>query len=70
MVGGRAGPVAGPGRARMVGVTDLHLPVHVEDQVRAELRDLAARGREDAPTGDEVLERMAANGWLMDPERE
>lgn len=54
----------------MVGVTDLHLPVHVEDQVRAELRDLAARGREDAPTGDEVLERMAANGWLMDPERE
>ena len=49
--------------------SDPDLPVHVEDQVRAELRDRAARDRADAPPADEVLERMAANG-LPDPDLE
>lgn len=54
----------------MVGLTwEPELPVHVEDQVRAELRDLAARDRAAAPSPDDVLERMAANG-LVDPDRE
>jgi hypothetical protein len=48
---------------------DPQLPAHVEDQVRAELSDLGARDRAAAPSTDEVLERMAANG-LPDPGRD
>lgn len=49
--------------------SDRNLPVDVEDQLRAELRDQGARDRAEAPTADEVLERMAANG-LVDPEHD